>query len=217
MKPATILVVEDNPISMKMTRVALETENYTVIMAEDGRTALELLQAHSIDLILQDLQLPDIHGMELVGRIRSLPGMERVPILAVTGYTSEAERLASVPVVEGQTGFTDYLVKPVEPSRLVKIVRAYLPSQTSTPQAPQQAPSPYRRLLVANDNRSDLRLLKTNLERLGFEVTCATDGQKALEQARQRRPDAIITDTLMCAGPNCDRICCQINAVWIPA
>ena len=197
MKPATILVVEDNPISMKMTRVALEAENYTVIMAEDGRTALERVQAHSIDLILQDLQLPDIHGIELVGRIRSLPGMERVPILAVTGFTSEAERLASVTVVEGQTGFTDYLVKPVEPSRLVKIVRAYLQSRSSTPQPRRQAPSPYRRLLVANDNLSDLRLLKTNLERLGFEVTCATDGQQALEQARQCRPDAIITDTLM--------------------
>jgi signal transduction histidine kinase/DNA-binding response OmpR family regulator len=197
MKPATILVVEDNPISMKMTRVALEAENYTVIMAEDGRTALELVQTHSIDLILQDLQLPDIHGTELVGRIRSLPGMERVPILAVTGFTSEAERLASVNVVEGQTGFTDYLVKPVEPSRLVKIVRAYLLSQTSTPQTLRQGPSPYRRLLIANDNLSDLRLLKTNLERLGFEVTCAPDGQEALEQARQCRPDAIITDTLM--------------------
>jgi signal transduction histidine kinase/DNA-binding response OmpR family regulator len=197
MKTANILIVEDNPISMKMTRVALEAEKYTVLMAEDGRTALELVQAHSIDLILQDLHLPDIHGIELVGRIRSLPGMERVPILAVTGFTSKAEPIASVAVGPGPTGFTDYLVKPVEPSRLVKIVRGYLLSSSSPPQTLRQGPSPYRRFLVANDNLSELKLLKTNLEGLGFQVTCANDGQIALELARQCRPDAIITDTLM--------------------
>ncbi len=215
MNTAVILIVEDNPISMKMTRVALEAEQYTVLMAEDGRTALELVQAHSIDLILQDLQLPDICGIELVGRIRSLPGMQQVPILAVTGFPTEAERLASANVVARQTGFTDYLVKPVEPSRLVKIVRAYLPSTSSTPQTEHQSPSPYRHLLVANANLGELRLFRTNLERLGFQVTCATDGQQALEEARRCRPDAIITGLLM---PHLDgfRLCQAIKEdVWL--
>jgi CheY-like chemotaxis protein len=57
MKPAIILVVEDNPISMKMNRVALEAEKYTVLMAENGYTALQLAQTHPIDLILLDLSV----------------------------------------------------------------------------------------------------------------------------------------------------------------
>jgi signal transduction histidine kinase/DNA-binding response OmpR family regulator len=132
--------------------------------------------------------------------------MERVPILAVTGFTSEAERLG-----RQQNGFTDYLVKPVEPSRLVKIVRAYLQLPPSeSPPTRRAAPTAYRRLLVANDSFSDLRLLKINLERLGFEVNCAADGLQTLEQARECRPDAIIVDALL---PRLDgyRLCQAIN------
>ena len=192
MKPATILVVEDNPISLKMTQVTLEAEKYTVLQATDGRTALELVQthAHGIDLVLQDLQLPDIHGTELAKKIRSLPGMTSVPILVVTGMMSAREGLC-----DPESGFTDVLVKPVEPSRLVKVVKAFL--SASQRRTLQQNVCLHRRILLANDSSTERGLLKIYLEGQGFEVISVADGDEALEQARLSPPYAIVSDVLM--------------------
>ena len=73
-EPPIILVIEDNPITRKMVRVALASEGYAVLEAPDGATALQLAAGHHLDLVLQDLLLPDMDGFDLVGRLRALPG-----------------------------------------------------------------------------------------------------------------------------------------------
>src|SRR5262245_51567059 len=117
----TILVVEDNPITRKVARVALAAEGFAVLEASDARTALELVTTHAPDLILQDLLLPDMDGFDLVRRLRTLPEAEAIPILVISGFLSKIEQARS-----HQVGFTDYLFKPVEPSQLVSTVKAYL-------------------------------------------------------------------------------------------
>jgi diguanylate cyclase (GGDEF)-like protein len=183
-----ILVVEDNPISRKMTRVALEAEGYDVLEAADGKAALEHVGRDLPHLILQDILLPDINGFDLVPRIRTFPGAAAIPILALTGLISKADegRLAAA-------SFTDYLFKPVEPSFLVSTVRAHLAAHQTSDAKPGQG----RVVLAVDDDPTQLKLLATYLGNLGFGVTTAKDGAEALLKAENSRPDAIISDVLM--------------------
>jgi CheY-like chemotaxis protein len=117
----SILIIDDNAITRKLVRLALGGEGYTVIEAENGRSAINAALEHTPDLVLQDLILPDISGTDLVRELRALPASADIPILAMSGFQSmlgmaEKRRL----------GFTDFLFKPVEPSRLVSIVKGYL-------------------------------------------------------------------------------------------
>jgi PAS domain S-box-containing protein len=197
---ATILLVEDNPITRKMVWFALHSAGYDVREAPDGRTALNLVEPPP-DLVLQDLLLPDMDGFELVQQLRSRPGMEAVPILAVSGFLSGLEQARRLHV-----GFTDYLFKPVEPDHLLATVQAYLRPTPLTAGKPAQA----RRRLIVDDDPIQLKLLKIQMEQLGFEVTTAADGDEALAKARQSPPDALISDVLM---PHLDgfRLCLAVR------
>src|SRR6185295_17821527 len=84
-KKTTILVVEDNPITRKMIRVALETEGYEAIEVADGRSTLAALETRRPELILMDLNLPDIDGLQLIQKLRAMPQLALLPIFAVTG------------------------------------------------------------------------------------------------------------------------------------
>jgi PAS domain S-box-containing protein len=201
MSQATILIVEDNPITRKMVRVALTTAGYIVLEAETGRAALEAMTKHHPDLILQDLHLPDMDGFELLRRLRALPRGFETPILAFSGFLPKMEQAKT-----SQVGFTDFIVKPAEPSRIVQTVQAYL-----LPGAPgREKPGRGRRILVADDDPVQLKLLRIQLEQLGFQVSSAPDGLEALEQARRSPPDAIVADVLM---PRLDgfRLCAAVR------
>ena len=123
MKPATILLVEDNPITRKMVRLALVPEGFTVIEAPDARSAISLMVERPPDLVLQDLLLPDMDGLELVKLLRGLPGGDTVPIVAFSAFVYKLEE------ARGGPWFTDCLAKPIEPSRLLERVRAYTQPQ----------------------------------------------------------------------------------------
>jgi diguanylate cyclase (GGDEF)-like protein len=209
-----ILVIEDNSISRKMVRVALEAEDYAVIEAADGKTSLALMTEQMPDLVLQDLLLPDVNGFDLVTQLRALPGGASIPIVALTGLIAKADemRVAAAP-------FTDYLFKPVEPSLLVSTIRAHLASAQSLAEKPGKD----RSVLVVDDEPAQLKLLATHLSQLGFEVTTATDGNDGLAKARVNRPDAILSDVLMpgmdgfqlCRAVRNDPDLCRIPAVLV--
>ena len=84
-------------------------------------SVVELLASRRVDLVLQDMILPDISGTDLVRRLRAVPACAKIPILALSGFAS------MLSVAENRLlGFTDVLSKPIEPSRLVATVRAHL-------------------------------------------------------------------------------------------
>jgi two-component system, cell cycle sensor histidine kinase and response regulator CckA len=120
-KPETILVVEDNPITRKMMRFALASEGFTVLEAPNGKTALGLAREQRLDLVLQDFVLPDMDGLQLISALRALPGGSEIPVLLITGIVSQIEEL------RGRADhWTRVLPKPIEPSRLALIVKAQL-------------------------------------------------------------------------------------------
>jgi two-component system NtrC family sensor kinase len=184
----TVLVVEDNPITRKLVRVSLAGMGVEVIEAADGRTSLGVVGTEVPDLILLDLRLPDVDGIELARRLRRLAGGEETPILAFSGSLSglEEARLSSV-------GFSEVLLKPVEPSRLVDVVKTYLP----TPLEADSAWAAGKRALVVDDDPLQRKLMSLRLRHLGFTVETAADGRQALAKASEQPPDVIISDVLM--------------------
>ena len=188
MSRPTVLLVEDNPITRKLVRFALQQEDIELAEAVDGKSAIDMATARRPDLILQDLLLPDMHGFELATTLRGLPQLRGVPILAFSGLLSQLDekRIAGA-------GFTDFVTKPIEPSRLVRIIRAHLPSVD----LPKTSFGRGRTIVLADDDDVQRKLSVFKLSRMGFEVIDAPDGQAALDAARNARPSAIITDAMM--------------------
>lgn len=185
-----ILIVEDNPTSRKMIRVALESEGHRVVEAGEGRAALEWLSTQRACLIVQDLVLPDIDGLELVQRLRALPNGRHVPILCLSGFLA---RMDDAKVIKN--GFSALLLKPIDPIQLLETVRGHLDRAHSRP--PPARIDHGVHVLVVDDDPLQRRLAEYHLSNVGFRVSLAADAKHALESAELTRPDAIISDVLM--------------------
>lgn len=195
-----ILIIEDNSISRKLLKVALENDSYNVFQAATGAEGLNLAKTLKLDLIIQDLVLPDIEGILLNQKLRALPNLKSIPIFAITGFLSQMDKY------EGHQGFTTLLLKPIDPSFLLDVVKAYLPTALPTGVLKGEK----KRVLIADDNPIQLKLLAMQLTNAGFEVISALDGQLALKEARNIHPDIIVSDVLM---PNLDGfgLCLEIK------
>jgi PAS domain S-box-containing protein len=183
-----ILVVEDNPITLKLFKTTLESEGYAVIAAETAGAGLELATKSAPDLVLQDLLLPDMDGLELVLRLRELPGGEEMAIVAVTGFVPNAEQAQAI-----QVSFTEYLLKPVAPSKLLACVKALLSPLSKDGEIAGNS----RLIALADDEPLQRKLAKLRLEHAGFRVAAAADGVELLALARSAIPAAIVSDVLM--------------------
>jgi PAS domain S-box-containing protein len=186
-RAATVLVVDDNLIMRRLVRAALQPEGYRVVEADSGAAALEALQRGQVDLVLQDMLLPDVDGAVLVQRLRHALAGRPVPIIALSGFEA---RLLQARALQG--GFDDYLFKPVPPSLLVQVVAQHLVAAPA-----ETAPSGRPLVLLADDDAIQRRLVEIQLSRAGFDVATAEDGLDALEQARRKPPAAIVSDVLM--------------------
>ena len=193
MPQAVILLVEDNPITRKLMRFALEAEGYDVVDAAAGRAALEMAATRPPDLLVLDYVLPDMDGLQLLAAVRRQTAVPELPAIIVTGMVSRLDELRA------QGGaHTQFLAKPVAPSRLLEIVGAQLsvPGRPTSPGSPLAASS-NRRVLVLDDEPLNRKLTSFRLKQAGYEVETASAGAEGLEMARRRPPDAILTDVLM--------------------
>ena len=116
-----ILIVEDEAEIARLIRLYLEKEGFTCEVCEDGETALRYQQTLQPDLIILDVMLPKLDGLEVCTRIRQGPGAKDPYILMLTARGEEIDRIIGL-----STGADDYLVKPFSPRELVARVRALL-------------------------------------------------------------------------------------------
>jgi two-component system cell cycle response regulator DivK len=115
-----VLVVEDNERNMKLFRDVLESSGYRTLEATTGERAVELVVEHCPDLVLMDIQLPGIDGVEALGRLRAEERTASVPVLALTAQAMDGDRERFL-----AAGFDGYLSKPVDISVFVATVRRY--------------------------------------------------------------------------------------------
>ena len=117
-----ILVVEDQEDNRQIIRDLLSATDYEITEAISGEEALVAVAKRRPDLILMDIQLPIMDGYEATRRIRAEPGLQSVPIIAVTSYALSGEEQKA-----RAAGCTDYVPKPYSPRQLLAKIREYLP------------------------------------------------------------------------------------------
>ena len=115
-----IVVVEDNERNMKLFREVLESSGYRTLEAETGEQAVALTTEHRPDLVLMDIHLPDIDGVEALRMLRADERTASVPVLALTAQAMEGDRERFI-----AAGFDGYLSKPVNIADLLDAVRRY--------------------------------------------------------------------------------------------
>jgi two-component system cell cycle response regulator DivK len=123
MRAPQVLIVEDNDRNMKLFRDVLLASGYRTLEATTGTSALDAVLEHRPDLVLMDIELPDIDGIEALDRLRADARTALVPVLALTAQAMEGDRERFL-----AAGFDGYLSKPVNIRDLNAIVASYCPS-----------------------------------------------------------------------------------------
>ncbi|HJU17317.1 MAG TPA: response regulator [Stellaceae bacterium] len=116
-----ILIVEDHPLNLKLLRDLLEAHGYETLQTGDGLEALHLARQDRPDLILMDLQLPDISGLEVTRWLRREPGTRNIPIVAITAFAMREDEKKAL-----DNGCSAYIAKPISIRHMLEIVAALL-------------------------------------------------------------------------------------------
>ncbi|KFD23350.1 two-component sensor histidine kinase BarA [Yokenella regensburgei] len=136
--PMTVMAVDDNPANLKLIGVLLEDQVQYVTLCDSGKQAIERAKQMQLDLILMDIQMPDMDGIRACELIRQLPHQQQTPVIAVTAHAmaGQKEKLLSA-------GMNDYLAKPIEESKLRNLLLRYKPGyNVSNALTSQEAPEP---------------------------------------------------------------------------
>lgn len=116
-----MLIVEDNDLNMKLFHDLLEAHGYATVGTCDGAAALDLARVHRPDLILMDIQLPKVSGLEVTRWLKDDPELRGIPVIAVTAFAMRGDEQRML-----QGGCEAYLSKPISVARFIATVRRFL-------------------------------------------------------------------------------------------
>src|SRR5713226_4485390 len=117
----TVLVVEDNELNMKLFHDLLEASGYNIVQTRNGLEAIDLARSHRPDLILMDIQLPEISGLEVTKWIKEDDDLRAIPIIAVTAFAMKGDEEK---IREG--GCEAYIAKPISVANFLQTVERFL-------------------------------------------------------------------------------------------
>lgn len=116
-----VLIVEDNELNMKLFDDLLGAHGYDTVKTREGTRVLDIARAEKPDLIIMDIQLPEVSGIEVTQRLKSDPDLKHIPVVAVTAFAmkGDEEKIR-------QGGCEDYVSKPISIVEFMKVVQKYL-------------------------------------------------------------------------------------------
>ncbi|MBF0560828.1 MAG: response regulator [Alphaproteobacteria bacterium] len=117
----TILIVEDNDLNMKLFNDLLMAHGYSTLQTKDGREALKMVREHRPDLILMDIQLPEISGLEVTKMLKEDPELKHIPVIAVTAFAMKGDEEK---IRDG--GCEGYIAKPISVANFLQTVAKFL-------------------------------------------------------------------------------------------
>jgi two-component system, cell cycle response regulator DivK len=119
-RPKKVLIVEDNELNLKLLNDLLEYQGYVIFTTRRGEAALDIARQHKPDLILMDIQLPDITGFEAASRLKADEETRAIPIVAVTAFAMSGDRVKVL-----ASGCDDYIAKPFNVMEFLQVVARY--------------------------------------------------------------------------------------------
>ena len=185
-----ILLVEDNYISQKVARTSLGKEGYeNLTIAENGLVAVEMFKQKEYQVILMDIRMPVMDGMEATENIRRLerefPERKPAYIVAFTAYAVEGDKERFM-----EAGMDDYVAKPFQPEELIKVIQKY--SQKYRFRMKRSLV-----ILLAEDNKINQKVAIKTLEGMGHHVDLVENGKEAVEIFQANKYDLILMDIEM--------------------
>ncbi len=119
--PKTVLIVEDNELNMKLLNDLLQSKGYGTLLAADGVKGLELARQHKPDLIIMDIQLPGISGLEVTRTLKADDELKAIPVVAVTAFARQGDKEAIL-----EAGCDAYIAKPISIVDFMETVARHL-------------------------------------------------------------------------------------------
>jgi two-component system cell cycle response regulator len=197
-KMARVLVIEDNPASLDLLVYLLRAFGHTPLSARDGVQGLAAAQSENPDLILCDIQLPGVDGLEVCRQLKADPVLRKVPLVAVTAYAMVGDREKLL-----MEGFDGYLSKPINPATFIAEMAPYLHTtqadfmeKFAQDAVPSVKPT-NGTILVVDNSPVNVRLAHSILEPFGYSIIEARSVDEAMVTMAKCRPDLILSDIHM--------------------
>ena len=192
---ARVLIVDDHPnTALTLSRAISQLgPGIEVISATNGKTALERVRDGAVDLLITDMMMPEMNGLELVEKLKSHPGGRPTYTILITAYDVPGLRESARRLKVDET-----IIKPVRPERVCQLVSQALENMGSQnpPQPDTKIQQPFK-ILVADDIADNVSLLSRYLQSEGYSFIVASDGVETLEKTRTELPDLILLDINM--------------------
>lgn len=175
-----ILVVEDSSIMRKALKTVLEPLKLKISEAVDGQAGLDLVANNRFDLIVTDVDMPNINGVDFCLRLKNDPSTQGIPVVMVSSFDSDAD------IDKGfQVGAAAYVPKKEATSNLLDIIKQIISKSTL---------HHGQTILVVDDSSTIRKIVKKGLAQDGFQVVTAANGKNALEILESEQPDLILSD-----------------------
>ena len=219
-----ILVVDDDPMNVKLISAILSKDDYAIVTAYGGEEALRITRAENPDLILLDVMMPVMDGYQVTREVKGDPATAGIPIIMVTALNGTEDKVRGL-----ESGADEFLTKPVNRAELLARVKSMLRLKQYRDQlmlrtrserafAHPAAPAPVlkavshqQKVLLVEDNAKDQRLLSGQLAEQPYDVVVATDGEAALQHALAGGIDLLLLDIFLPGIDGFD-VCQQLKA-----
>lgn len=178
-KTIKILLVEDDPVAIAILQFRLKAKKYNVIVANKGEEGIELARQHLPDLILMDMILPGMHGLEATIRLKKDPKTKTIPIFALTAMGSSEFVDACY-----QDGICVFIKKPYDFSELLKHIHQYTSDEDQKE----------KKVLVINDDPALVTLMASYLKEFGYSVISRPPRMFDVNHVQKIAPDVILLD-----------------------
>jgi CheY-like chemotaxis protein len=118
-----VLIVEDNPLNMRLIEMILKSDDYVLLKATDGEEALAIAAIDHPDLVLMDIRLPKLSGLEVARRLKKNGALSHIPIIALTAHAMKGDKEKAM-----EAGCDSYVSKPIDTRQLPRLVASMLSS-----------------------------------------------------------------------------------------
>lgn len=203
MKKKTIMVIEDNAKSMDLFRVLLKKGKYKILEASQAEEGIAKTMEHKPDLILMDIQLPDMDGLSVTRILKDHPDLKDIPIVGLSSYAMEADIQRAL-----AAGCDGYITKPIDTRTFLKTISRYLKNSRNGDQKQKEDDQKKKareeknsicksKILIVDNEPLDVKLLAAILPDDRYDTIKAYSGAEALEKVAEEPPDLILLDIMM--------------------